>query len=220
MPHTKQTVLKAFHRRYACKKYDPAKKISRKDFEFILETGRLSPSSFGLEPWRFLVIQNLALRAELKPLAWGAADKIMDCSHFVVILARTQAAMQSDYRHKMWSGVHHIPPHIVEIREGFFKQFAEHNFCITESPHAFHDWASKQSYIALANMMTAAAFIGIDSTPIEGFRQEEVNAFLAAKGLFNPTEYHVSIMAAFGYRNEEPRAKTRLPMEEIVQWVE
>lgn len=220
MPDTKQNVLEAFHRRYACKKYDPAKKISREDFEFILETGRLSPSSFGLEPWRFLVIQNPALRAELKPLAWGAADKIMDCSHFIVFLARTQAAMQPDYRHKMWSGVHHIPPHIVEMREGFFQQFAEHNFRITESPRTFHDWASKQSYIALANMMTAAAFIGIDSTPIEGFRQEEVNAFLAAKGLFNPAEYRVSLMAAFGYRNEEPRTKTRLPMEEIVQWVE
>ena len=144
----------------------------------------------------------------------------MDCSHFIVFFARTQAAMQPDYRHKMWSEVHHIPPHIVEMREGFFKQFAEHNFRITESPRTFHDWASKQSYIALANMMTAAAFIGIDSTPIEGFRQEEVNAFLAAKGLFNPAEYRVSLMAAFGYRNEEPRAKTRLPMEEIVQWVE
>ena len=69
-------------------------------------------------------------------------------------------------------------------------------------------------------MMTAAAFIGIDSTPIEGFRQEEVNAFLTEKGLFNPAEYRVSLMAAFGYRNEEPRVKTRLPMEEIVQWVE
>ena len=149
MPDTKQTVLEAFHRRYACKKYDPAKKISREDFEFILETGRLSPSSFGLEPWRFLVIQNPALRAELKSLAWGAADKIMDCSHFIVFLARTQAAMQPDYRHKMWSEVHHIPPHIVEMREGFFQQFAEHNFRITESPRTFHDWASKQSYSKL-----------------------------------------------------------------------
>ena len=55
---------------------------------------------------------------------------------------------------------------------------------------------------------------------MKGFWLAETNAFLAAKGLFNPTEYRVSLMAAFGYRNEEPRAKTRLPMEEIVQWVE
>lgn len=68
--------------------------------------------------------------------------------------------------------------------------------------------------------LVCLAHIGMDSTPIEGFQQEEVNAFLAAKGLFNPAEYRVSLMAAFGYRNEEPRAQTRLPMEEIAQWVE
>ncbi|WP_225747531.1 NAD(P)H-dependent oxidoreductase [Eikenella sp. Marseille-P7795] len=220
MPDIKQTVLEAFHRRYACKKYDPARKISREDFAFILETGRLSPSSFGLEPWRFLIIQNPQLRAEIRQVAWGAADKIMDCSHFVVILARTQAAMQPDYQRKMWGEVHHIPPQAVEIREGFFKQFAESDFALTESPRAFYDWSCKQSYIALANMMSAAAFIGIDSTPIEGFRLEEANALLAGKGLFDPAAYHISIMAAFGYRGEDIRAKTRLPMEEIVQWVE
>ncbi|WP_049257731.1 hypothetical protein [Eikenella corrodens] len=68
--------------------------------------------------------------------------------------------------------------------------------------------------------LVCLAHIGIDSTTIEGFRQEEVNAFLAAKGLFIPAEYRVSLAAAFGYRNEEVRAKTRLPMEEIAQWVE
>lgn len=62
--------------------------------------------------------------------------------------------------------------------------------------------------------------ISASTPPIEGFRQEEVNAFLAAKGLFIPAEYRVSLTAAFGYRNEEVRAKTRLPMEEIAQWVE
>ena len=68
--------------------------------------------------------------------------------------------------------------------------------------------------------LVCLAHIGIDSTTIEGFRQEEVNAFLAAKGLFIPAEFRVSLTAAFGYRNEEVRAKTRLPMEEIAQWVE
>ncbi len=220
MSDIKQTILEAFHRRYACKKYDPARKISREDFDFILETGRLSPSSFGLEPWRFLIIQNPELRAELKPLAWGAADKIMDCSHFVVILARTQAAMQPDYQRKMWGEVHHIPPQAVELRAGFFKQFSENDLRLTESPRAFYDWASKQTYIAMANMMTAAAFLGIDSTPIEGFKLEEANRLLADKGLFDPAVYRLSVMVAFGYRGEDIRAKARLPMAEIAQWVE
>lgn len=220
MSDIKQTVLDAFHRRYACKKYDSAQKISRQDFDFILETGRLSPSSFGLEPWRFLIIQNPDLRTELKPLAWGAADKIMDCSHFVVILARTQVAMQPDYQRKMWSEVHHIPPQSVTAREGVFKKFTESDFGITENPRAFYDWASKQTYIAMANMMTAAAFLGIDSTPIEGFKLEEANRLLADKGLFDPQEYRLSVMVAFGYRGEDIRAKTRLPMADIVEWLE
>ena len=101
----KQTVLHAFHFRHACKSYDATKKISADDFAYILETAHLSPSSFGLEPWRFLVVQNPALREELRDIAWGAADKIMDCSHFVILLARTQAAMQADYQEKIWGGV-------------------------------------------------------------------------------------------------------------------
>ena len=91
----KQTVLDAFNFRHACKSYDAAKKIPADDFAYILETARLSPSSFGLEPWRFLVVQNRTLRQELRGIAWGAAEKIMDCSHFVILLARTQAAMQA-----------------------------------------------------------------------------------------------------------------------------
>ena len=187
----------------------------------ILETARLSPSSFGLEPWRFLVVQNPALREELCDIAWGAADKIMDCSHFVILLAHTQAAMQADYQEKIWGGVHEMPSEIVEMMQGFFNQFAESDFAIADNPHAFNDWASKQTYIALANMMTAAALVGIDSTPIEGFQKANVEKLLADKGLIDPREYGVSVMAAFGYRADEPkRAKTRQAVGDVVQWVE
>ena len=115
----KQTVLNAFRFRHACKSYDAAKKIPADDFAYILETARLSPSSFGLEPWRFLVVQNRTLREELRGIAWGAAEKIMDCSHFVILLARTQAAMQADYQEKIWGGVHGMPSETVEMMQGF-----------------------------------------------------------------------------------------------------
>lgn len=115
----KQAVLNAFRFRHACKSYDAAKKIPADDFAYILETARLSPSSFGLEPWRFLVVQNPALREELRSIAWGAANKIMDCSHFVILLARTQAAMQADYQEKIWGGVHGMPSETVEMMQGF-----------------------------------------------------------------------------------------------------
>lgn len=217
----KQAVLNAFYFRHACKRYDAEKKISADDFAYILEAARLSPSSFGLEPWRFLVIQNPALRAELKPLAWGAAEKIADCSHFVILLARQEGAVQVDYQEKIWGGVHGMPPETVAMMQGFFRQFAESDFAIAGNARAFGDWAAKQTYIALANMMTAAALIGIDSTPIEGFQKANVEKLLTGKGLIDPREYGVSVMAAFGYRADEPkRGKTRQAAGDVVQWVE
>ncbi|HFC8502166.1 TPA: NAD(P)H-dependent oxidoreductase [Neisseria oralis] len=217
----KQTVLNAFRFRHACKSYDAAKKIPADDFAYILETARLSPSSFGLEPWRFLVVQNRTLRQELRGIAWGAAEKIMDCSHFVILLARTQAAMQADYQEKIWGDVHGMPPETVGMMQKFFKQFAETDFAIADNPRSFNDWAAKQTYIVLANMMTAAALIGVDSTPIEGFQKETVEKLLSGKGFINLDEYRVSVMAAFGYRAGEPkRAKTRQAVDDVVDWIE
>ena len=204
----KQTVLNAFRFRHACKSYDVAKKILADDFAYILETARLSPSSFGLEPWRFLVVQNRTLREELRGI-------------FVILLARTQATMQADYQEKIWGGAHGMPPETIGMMQKFFKQFAETNFAIADNPRAFNDWAAKQTYIALANMMTAAALIGVDSTPIEGFQKETVEKLLSGKGFINLNEYRVSVMAAFGYRAGEPRrAKTRQAAGDVVQWVE
>ncbi|OAM21319.1 NAD(P)H-dependent oxidoreductase [Eikenella corrodens] len=204
----KQTVLNAFRFRHACKSYDVAKKILADDFAYILETARLSPSSFGLEPWRFLVVQNRTLREELRGI-------------FVILLARTQATMQADYQEKIWGGAHGMPSETIGMMQKFFKQFAETNFAIADNPRAFNDWAAKQTYIALANMMTAAALIGVDSTPIEGFQKETVEKLLSGKGFINLDEYRVSVMAAFGYRAGEPRrAKTRQAAGDVVQWVE
>lgn len=145
----------------------------------------------------------------------------MDCSHFVILLARTQAAMQADYQEKIWGGVHGMPSETIEMMQGFFNQFAETDFAIADNPRSFNDWASKQTYIALANMMTAAALVGIDSTPMEGFQKENVEKLLSEKGLINLDEYRVSVMAAFGYRAGEPkRTKTRQAVRDVVQWVE
>lgn len=80
------------------------------------------------------------------------------------------------------------------------------------------DWAGKQTYIALGNMMTAAALIGIDSCPIEGFNREDVDRVLDSKGLLENGKYGISYMVAFGYRINQPREKTRQPLEAIVTY--
>ena len=81
------------------------------------------------------------------------------------------------------------------------------------------DWTSKQTYIALANMMTGAAMIGIDSCPIEGFDYPAVNRILADAGVFDPKEWGVSVMVTFGYRAKDIKPKSRKPLDEIVSWV-
>lgn len=216
----KQAILDAYQFRHACKAYDPARKISDDDFRFILETGRLSPSSFGLEPWRFVVVQEPQTRALIRDMAWGAREKVMECSHFVVILARQPAMLSpdGDYLPRFMREVQHLPEEAVQMRLRFFRNFSEKDFELAGHPRAFYDWACKQTYIALGNMLTAAAMIGVDSTAIGGFPLEAMNSALAGRGLYDPAQFKLSVMAAFGYRLNAPQPKTRQRLQDVVQW--
>ncbi|MDG6896272.1 NAD(P)H-dependent oxidoreductase [Volucribacter amazonae] len=218
----KQDILKAYHYRHACKAYDPNKKVSREDMDFILETARLSPSSFGFEPWRFLVIENPAIKQLLHDNAWGLKEKINDCSHVVIILARKQASLlaDSDYITHMMKDVHHLPDDIIALRREFYRQYADNEANLVGNERAYYDWASKQTYIALGNMLTSAAMIGIDSTPVEGFPYDKVNDLLVEQGLYNGDEFRISVMALFGYRLHQPREKTRQATADVIEWVE
>ncbi len=213
-------IIEAFHFRHACKVFNAEKKISDNDFMTILETGRLSPSSFGFEPWKFLVVQNSELREKLKPVTWGAQGTLPTASHFVVILARKQKSMRydSDYITHMMYDVHKIPEEQAEQRRNFYQVFQEKDFKLFESERAMFDWAGKQTYIALGNMMTAAAMLGIDSCPIEGFKADEVEKLMAEEFGVNTEEFGVAVMVAFGYRVNEQPEKTRQSMEDISQW--
>lgn len=216
----KQEILQAYEARHATKAFDPEQKISEDDFEFILETGRLSPSSVGSEPWKFLVIQNQELREQLREFTWGAQGQLPTASHFVVILARNDVRYDSAYLRDQMIEVKQMPAEMFETILPRYKEFQERDLNLLESERALFDWASKQTYIALGNMMTAAAEIGIDSCPIEGFQKEAVENILSNAGLMGNGEYGVSVMAAFGYRTEkELRPKARRGLDEIVQWV-
>jgi len=222
MEYTKEEILKVYQFRHACKEFDVNKKVSDEDFHFILETGRLSPSSFGFEPWKFVVIQNQDIRNKLLPVAWGAQKQLPTASHFVVILARKKEDMiyDSSYISNFMKNIQQLPEEVVTMKLGFYKAFQETDFQLLESDRAMFDWASKQTYIALGNMMTAAAQIGIDSCPIEGFHQEKVEAILKEEGIVSGDTFGVSALVAFGYRAEEPkRDKTRQTMDMVVEWI-
>jgi nitroreductase len=216
----KQEILKAYQFRHACKAFDTNKKISDEDFHFILETGRLSPSSFGFEPWKFVVIQGAALREKLKPVSGGAQGQLPTASHFVVILARREEGLRHDSVHvnKMMKDIHHMPEEVVQFLSGFYKSFVETE--LEDNDRLIFEWASKQTYIALGNMMTAAAQIGIDSCPIEGFDKKQVTTILKNEGIIEGNDFGVACMVAFGYRKENPkRPKTRQNLDEIVKWL-
>lgn len=222
MLNKKKELLEAYAYRYACKEFDAEKKISEEDFEFILETGRLSPSSFGWEPWKFVVVQNMELREKLKEFTWGAQGQLPTASHFVLLLVRKAEGTRagSDYLNYMARDVQNLPADIVAMKLDFFKNFQQNDFDLTDDRKLF-DWACKQSYIPFANMMTAAAHIGIDSCPIEGFDRERVEKILAAEGIIDTNKFGLSVMAAFGYRSSEAviHPKTRRSISEVVEWI-
>lgn len=216
----KKEVLNAFQFRHACKEFDSAKMVSEEDMKFILETAHLSPSSFGFEPWHFVVVQDKELRELLKPVAWGAPLKLDTASHFVLGLTMKapMTKWDSDYIMHMLKEVKGMPDDVIEMYLKFYREFQESDFDLDTDRKLF-DWASKQTYIALANMMTSAALIGLDSCPIEGFHQEKAEKLLKEKFDIDTDQYGLSFMVAFGYRKEAPgHPKTRRNFDTIVTW--
>jgi nitroreductase len=139
----------------------------------------------------------------------------------MLILARTikDTKYDSEYVRDQMLNVKQIPEDIFEQMLVRYKSFQENDLNLLENERTMLDWAGKQTYIALANMMTAAALIGIDSCPIEGFDYDKVQKILNEEGLLEDGHLDISVMAAFGYRAREPRPKTRKQLEDIVQWV-
>lgn len=215
-----KALLAAHHARHTCKAYDETRKVPDEVMRFIVEVGRLSPSSFGFEPWQFLVIENQKLRHILHETAWGIREKIMECSHCVIILARQMGDVQKDdaYLQHLLMQIQHMDAEAARQRIEKFRRFAKEDFLL-DSPRAYYDWACKQSYIALANMLTAAAMVGVDSTAVEGFPLELLHQKLAEQGLYDPAVFKISVMAAFGYTRNPTRPKTRREWDDVVRWI-
>ena len=216
----KEQILSAFYFRHACKEFDPVKKITDDDFAFILEAGRLSPSSFGFEPWKFVVLQNQAIRQRLLPVTWGAQRQLPTASHFVVLLSRTKEGLTPDsaYILHMMRDILKLSEEMAKGKGARYHNFLANEFKLMDNERAMFEWGARQTYIALGNMMTAAALIGIDSCPIEGFDKDAVERILREEGILEDG-FGVACMVAFGYRVREPREKTRQPMEDVTIWV-
>ncbi|HIP11482.1 MAG TPA: NAD(P)H-dependent oxidoreductase [Arcobacter sp.] len=208
----KETFLKAMDFRHACKEFDTSKKISKEDIDFIMQTARKSPSSFGMEPWKFLVITNEQLKEELRPLCWNQIQ-ITSCSHLVVVLSAIDAV-------KVESGIplkrfarRDMPEEKLDFYLDLYASHLRDTLNTNENTYA---WTSKQTYIALGNMMNAAAFLEIDSCPIEGFEKQKVEELLK----LDTNKFQVSVILPLGYRKNNQSEQLRLPFEDVIEFID
>lgn len=217
---SKNKIIEVFQYRHATKEFDTSRKLSDDDISFILQVANLSPSSFGFEPWHFVVVKDEELREALRPIVTGAPLRLNTASHFVLGLSMKapMTKWNSDYIQHMLKVVKQFPEGIIKTYLGLYREFQEHDF-VLDTDRKLFDWASKQSYIALGNMLTVAAMIGIDSCPIEGFIKEKAEILLREKFGVDTEKYGLSYMVAFGYRKENPkRPKSRRNIEDIITW--
>jgi len=207
----KDEFLKMMNFRHACKMFDETKKISDEDIHYILEVARKSPSSFGMEGWKFLVISNDALKEELKPFCWNQ-PQITTCSHLVVVLAGIDALkVESGKVHSQFMR-RDLP---AEKLDAYMKLYASHLSDTLSSDENIYQWSARQTYIAAANMMNAAAFIGIDSCPIEGFEKENVEKVLK----LDTSKFQVAMLLPLGYRINEQPTQIRSSFQSVVEFI-
>lgn len=202
-------MMEAMRFRHACKRFDTDRAINDERFTQILELGRLSPSSFGMEPWRFTVFTDTKSKARLKPLCWDQ-EQITSCSHLLLIMAQTGAlAPGSEYPRTMFSR-RALPTEKTEAYFRIYDGFATEILC----SEGLFAWSARQCYITAANMMTGAATVGIDSCPIEGFERNKVEALLNVDSAVE----RIALMIAFGYRINPQPEKLRLSLDSLVTY--
>lgn len=196
--------------RYATKKFDSNKKISENDLEFLKEAIQLSSSSYGLQPYKIIIVENPELRAQLQPASWGQSQ-IVDASHLLVFANEVNVGdTQIDAYFNNLTQTRNIP---LEAVQGYV-DFMKSN--INALPEAKRNtWTSKQTYLALGNLLAAAAEIKIDVTPMEGFVPEQYNEILGLDKL----GLNASLVATIGYRHDEDETqhytKVRKPISDL-----
>jgi nitroreductase len=214
-PISPDTLLQQLNWRYATKAFDPTRKIPNDQWSALEQALVLSPSSYGLQPYRFFVVSDPALREKLSAAAWGQRQPV-DCSHFVVF-AHKLAVTAAD--------VDHFTSRTATIQGSTAESLAAYRNVIigdlVKGPRQqmAAEWAARQAYIALGNLMTSAALLGIDVCPMEGFVPAQFDEILnlSAQG------YASVVCAAVGYRAATDKyanlPKVRFPAEELIAHV-
>ena len=201
--------------RYATKKFDPARKIPADVWAALEEALVLTPSSFGLQPWKFIVITDQAVKEKLVPVSWGQTQPA-DCSHHVIFAIRT-ALSEAD--------IDHFIGRVVAVRGGSAEALKGYRdmmagFTATAASQGWiREWAIRQAYIAIGNFMTCAAALGVDTCPMEGIQPPDYDRILGLTG----TGFETAVACAAGYRAADDKyaamPKVRFPAPEVIQHI-
>ncbi len=214
-PILHQQLLEALHWRYATKVFEAGRKLPEETWHALERALILSPSSFGLQPYRFIVVQDPELRHQLLPHSWNQRQ-VVDCSHYVVFAARTDfSTAEIDRFIQLTAETRSVSPAtLAGYRRLMVGALIDHPLHA-----AVKDWASHQVYIALGNLMTSAAILGVDACPMEGFSAEHYDQLLnlPAQG------YHAAVCCALGYRAATDKhstlAKVRFSRDHLIQQI-
>jgi nitroreductase len=199
--------------RYATKQFDRSKTIAPEIWTALEDALVLTPSSYGLQPWKFLIVTSTDIKEQLKPLSWNQSQ-VTDCSHYVVFAIQKNLTA---------AHVDRFVARTAEVRGSSVESLADYrNIMVNDvvnGARSFHvnEWATRQTYIALGNFMTSAALLGVDTCPMEGIEPVNYDRLLglAAKGLTTV------VACAAGYRAETDKyaglAKVRFLKSEVLE---
>lgn len=212
-PVNNETIVRQLNWRYATKKFDPARKIQRPDWNTLAQSLILSPSSFGLQAWKFFVVENPDVRRQLRAAAWDQ-PQITDASHLVVLAHKTPYGPADVERFiDRVAEVRNVPKASLDGYKNVILGF------VNRPADQVNTWLSRQVYIALGNFLSTAAMLGIDACPMEGFDADAFDEILGLK----EKGYHAQVVAAAGYRADDDAyaklAKVRFPAEEVLATV-
>ncbi len=215
MAFTPEDLAGALRWRYATKSFKAGARIPSATWSALEDALVQSPSSYGLQPWKFLVIEDPSLRSSLKPHSWDQSQ-ITDCSHLVVFLARrTIEAADLDRLIQATADARGLNPEQLAPYRGMMEKD------LIDGPRSavIDRWASNQVYIALGTFLTAAALLSVDTCPIEGFSPADYDSILELES----SPYRSCVVCAAGYRDPEDRyaalAKVRYAPGDLIETI-
>ena len=210
---TPKNLIEVQEWRYAVKKFDASRKIDSATWDALEQTLILTPSSFGLQPWKFLVVTSQAVKEQLKPASWNQSQ-VTDCSHHVVFCAKANVTeVDVDNFLKETAETRGLPIASLKGYRDVLVSFTAK----ADKEGWIQQWTTRQAYIALGNLMTSAAMLGIDTCPMEGFEPARYDEILGlpAQGL------HAVVGCCVGYRSADDKyaslKKVRFPKSQLVQ---